>query len=174
MTTRWRCSPRRKATPAACPTFNATSAVILLLARPRMPSVPKYLRAMRVNPVGRIERQLREIGFISHIWSRKFHKSFLPVNAPGRRCRGHGRPLEWLNRAQEDAAHDPNRRDQAVPRPEAGNIGIAQAGSGVSATGLSRKLHPVDFRLARGLRGPDAGARRRRALLQPRGDPDRR
>ena len=39
---------------------------------------------------------------------------------------------------------------------------------------LSRELHPVDLRFARGLPGPDAGGRRRRALLQPRGDPDRR
>src|SRR5271155_3683574 len=58
MTTRWRCSPRRKATPAAWPTFNATSAVMLLLARPRMPSVPKYLRAMRKESAGRCESTL--------------------------------------------------------------------------------------------------------------------
>ncbi len=31
-------------TPAACPTFRASSGVITPLARPRTPSVPKYLR----------------------------------------------------------------------------------------------------------------------------------
>ena len=46
ITTRWRCSPRRKAKPAAWPTFSAMSAVIWLLARPLMPSVPKCLRAI--------------------------------------------------------------------------------------------------------------------------------
>ena len=46
MTTRWRCSPRWKARPAAWPTFKASSGVITPLARPRMPSVPKYLPAI--------------------------------------------------------------------------------------------------------------------------------
>src|SRR5271167_2493568 len=130
MTTRWRCSPRRKATPAAWPTFKATSAVILLLARPRIPSVPKYLRAMRVDSPPRNEWKLKAIGFISHICRIKFHKSLLPVNDPSSRCSGKGGRLQWLTvaqkRAQEDAAHDPNRRHQAVPRPEAGHVGIAQ------------------------------------------------
>jgi hypothetical protein len=49
MTTRWRWSPRRNARPAAWPTLSAISAVIWLLARPLMPSVPKYLRAMKVR-----------------------------------------------------------------------------------------------------------------------------
>src|SRR4051812_39339026 len=47
MTTRWRWSPRRKWAPAAWPTRCAISAVIgASLVRPRMPSVPKYLRVM--------------------------------------------------------------------------------------------------------------------------------
>src|SRR5438445_1917899 len=47
MTTRWRCSPRRKCAPAACPTRSAVSAVIgSRLVVPRMPSVPKNLRVM--------------------------------------------------------------------------------------------------------------------------------
>ena len=36
--------------PAACPTFSARSGVITPLARPRMPSVPKYLRTMMAGP----------------------------------------------------------------------------------------------------------------------------
>src|SRR5271154_4143175 len=159
MTTRWRCSPRRKATPAAWPTLRATSAGSLLLARPRMPSVPKYLRAMREDAPRRNEWQLREIGFIPHICRIKFHKSLLPVNDPRGRCRGEGRRLEWRSfaqrRAQEDADHDPNRRHQAVSRPETGHVWIAQAGSGISTAGLPRKLHPVDFRFPRRFRGPD-------------------
>ncbi len=35
-----------KTRPAAMPTFSASSGVITPFARPRMPSVPKYLRAM--------------------------------------------------------------------------------------------------------------------------------
>src|SRR5262249_44658664 len=35
-----------KIKPAACPTLSANSGVIVPLARPRMPSVPKYFRAM--------------------------------------------------------------------------------------------------------------------------------
>src|SRR5215467_1767638 len=35
-----------KTSPVACPTLSARSAVITPLARPRMPSVPKYLRAI--------------------------------------------------------------------------------------------------------------------------------
>src|SRR6201986_2160635 len=47
MTTRWRSSPaRRNTTPVACPTLSASSGVITPLARPRIPSVPKYLRAI--------------------------------------------------------------------------------------------------------------------------------
>src|SRR5258705_1607901 len=46
MSTRWRWSPRRKISPAACPTLMASSGLITPLARPRMPSVPKYLRPM--------------------------------------------------------------------------------------------------------------------------------
>src|ERR1700761_787102 len=47
ITTRWRCSPRVKMRPAAMPAFMAISGVSLgLLVRPRMPSVPKYLRVM--------------------------------------------------------------------------------------------------------------------------------
>ena len=38
---------------------------------------------------------------------------------------------------------------------------------------LCREFRPVDLRFARGLCRQDAGRRRRRALLQPRGDPDR-
>ena len=48
MSTRWRCSPRLNTSPAACPTLSASSGVITPLARPRMPSVPKYLRAMEL------------------------------------------------------------------------------------------------------------------------------
>src|SRR6267142_2030795 len=44
MTTRWRCSPRWNTSPAAWPTLSASSGVIRPLARPRIPSVPKYLR----------------------------------------------------------------------------------------------------------------------------------
>src|SRR3982074_3681399 len=44
MTTRWRWSPRWNTSPAACPTLSASSGVISPLARPRIPSVPKYLR----------------------------------------------------------------------------------------------------------------------------------
>src|SRR6185437_595136 len=46
ITTRWRCSPRWNTRPAACPTLSASSGVIRPLARPRIPSVPKYLRFM--------------------------------------------------------------------------------------------------------------------------------
>src|SRR5690606_9922020 len=42
------CVPRRKWRPAACPTFMAVAASSTpSLARPRMPSVPKYLRPIR-------------------------------------------------------------------------------------------------------------------------------
>src|SRR4249919_2044047 len=50
MSTRLRWSPRRKIRPAAWPTLSANSGVISPLARPRMPSVPKYLRAMFPKP----------------------------------------------------------------------------------------------------------------------------
>src|SRR5690606_37203309 len=47
-TTRCLCSPRRKWRPAAWPTFMAVMASSKPpLARPRMPSVPKYLRSIR-------------------------------------------------------------------------------------------------------------------------------
>jgi len=49
ITTRLRWSPRRNARPAAWPTFSAISAVIWLLARPWMPSVPKYLPGLRAS-----------------------------------------------------------------------------------------------------------------------------
>src|SRR6478736_1321259 len=52
MTTRWRCSPRRNTMPADWPTLRASSGVITPLARPRMPSVPKYLRTM-ISPARR-------------------------------------------------------------------------------------------------------------------------
>src|SRR3979409_2649283 len=44
MTTRWRWSPRWNTNRASCPTLSASSGVIKPLARPRIPSVPKYLR----------------------------------------------------------------------------------------------------------------------------------
>src|SRR5689334_7144497 len=57
MTTRWRSSPaRRNTTPVACPTLSASSGVITPLARPRIPSVPKYLRD--INP-HRLQDRLR-------------------------------------------------------------------------------------------------------------------
>src|SRR5277367_1636957 len=47
MTTRWRWAPRVKMRPAAMPAFMAISGVrAVVLVRPRMPSVPKYLRVM--------------------------------------------------------------------------------------------------------------------------------
>ena len=42
--------------PAAWPTFRASSGVISPLARPRMPSVPKYLRACFVSAFRRAVR----------------------------------------------------------------------------------------------------------------------
>ena len=51
ITTRWRCAPRVKMRPAAMPAFIAISGVSAeALVRPRMPSVPKYLRVMEVTP----------------------------------------------------------------------------------------------------------------------------
>ena len=70
--------------------------------------------------------------------------------------------------------HDQDRRDQTLRRPEARHVGPTQEGARLPGAALSGKLHPVDLRFARGLSGRDAGARRRRPLLQPRGDPDRR
>src|SRR6516225_1901609 len=59
MSTRRRCSPRRKIKPAACPTLSASSGVIVPLARPRMPSVPKYFRTIVPQPgEGRACRQM--------------------------------------------------------------------------------------------------------------------
>ena len=58
-------------------------------------------------------------------------------------------------------------------RPEARHLRPAQEGAGVPAAELCRELHPVGVRLARRLQGQDAGDRRRRPLLQPRGHPER-
>ena len=63
--------------------------------------------------------------------------------------------------------------DQALRRPEAGHLGPAQEGAALPAAELRAELHPVDLRQPGGLRGQDAGDRRRRPLLQPRGHPDR-
>ena len=56
--------------------------------------------------------------------------------------------------------------DHTISRPEAGHIGPAQAGDGLPAAQLRRKLHPGDLRQPRGVRRPDAGDRRGRAVLQ--------
>jgi hypothetical protein len=40
----------RNINPAACPTLSASSGVITPLARPRIPSVPKYLTAIVLLP----------------------------------------------------------------------------------------------------------------------------
>ena len=70
--------------------------------------------------------------------------------------------------------HDrhPHRRDPPVRRPATRHLGPAQEGAGLPAAALCRELRPVDLRRARRLRGQDAGDRRRRPLLQPRGHPD--
>ena len=73
----------------------------------------------------------------------------------------------------KDAGHDQDSRDQAFSRSEAWNLRPAQEGYGVPDARLSGELHPVDLRFARGFSGQDARRRRGRALLQPRGDPDR-
>ena len=72
------------------------------------------------------------------------------------------------------AEDDPHRRNQALRRPEARHLGPAQEGAGVPAAELRREFRPVDLQLAGGLRRQDAGAGRRRALLQSRGDPEGR
>ena len=58
-------------------------------------------------------------------------------------------------------------------RPEAGHIGTAQEGQGLPAAQLCREFHPVGVRCGRGQGRRDPGDRRRRALPQPRRDPDR-
>ena len=78
-----------------------------------------------------------------------------------------------LVRRQERPHDRHDRRDHALRRPEAGHLGPAQEGAALPAAELRRELHPVDLRQPRGLRGQDAGDRRRRPLLQPRGHPDR-
>ena len=65
-----------------------------------------------------------------------------------------------------------HRRHQTLSRPEARHLGPAQEDGGVPAAELRRELRPVDLRFARGLRRQDAGDRRRRPLLQSRGDPE--
>ena len=57
-------------------------------------------------------------------------------------------------------------------RPEARHLGPAQEDDGLPAAELCRELRPVDLRFARRLRRQDAGDRRRRPLLQSRGDPE--
>ena len=74
---------------------------------------------------------------------------------------------------RRDDRHDHDPRHQALRRPEARHLGPAQEGSALPAADLRRELRPVDLRQPRRLRGQDAGHRRRRPLLQPRGHPDR-
>ena len=125
--------------------------------------------------------------------------AFLPAHPPRRRAAcATGRPGPSLQRQgmKADVSWDRSaaalRRPLHVPafeeagtgmirtvatkpyrRPEARHLGPAQEGAGLPAAELCRELHPVDLRLPRGLRGQDAGDRRRRPLLQPRGHPDR-
>ena len=55
-----------------------------------------------------------------------------------------------------------------------GTSGLRKKVTGVPAAALCGELHPVDLRRARRLRRADAGDRRRRPLLQPRGRSRRR
>src|SRR5262245_12903333 len=80
MSTRWRCSPRRKISPAAWPTLSASSGVIVPLARPRMPSVPKYFRAMSPQParcevpsgmIGQLPEFFKNASGFSRVWIRR-------------------------------------------------------------------------------------------------------
>ena len=57
-------------------------------------------------------------------------------------------------------------------RPEARHLGPAQEDDGLPAAELCRELRPVDLRFARRLCRQDPGDRRRRPLLQSRGDPE--
>ena len=54
-----------------------------------------------------------------------------------------------------------------------GTSGLRKKVPRLPAAELCRELHPVDLRLPGELRRQDAGDRRRRPLLQPRGHPDR-
>ena len=76
---------------------------------------------------------------------------------------------------REGLLHDDDKdgRDHALPGPEARHLRPAQEGAGLPAEELCRELRAVDLRQPGRARRQDAGARRRRALLQSRGDPDR-
>src|SRR6476659_3792005 len=65
-----RCSPRRKIKPAACPTLSASSGVIVPLARPRMPSVPKYFRTIFPPTPVKAELSNRMIGQLPQIFKK--------------------------------------------------------------------------------------------------------
>src|SRR5262245_42166242 len=94
MRTRWRYSPRWNSNPAACPTLSASSAVsVPLLAFPRMPSVPKYLRAIPLVPWKRGPIQARPGGaaILRHTRPKAFKKckhDYDPPCANGRKFGG--------------------------------------------------------------------------------------
>ncbi len=110
MTTRWRCSPRWNTSPAACPTFKASSAVILPFARPRMPSVPKYLRVMYKSP-----RRAANPSPIPHNGGQEIQKSLQTVNG-SRAQEGQFRFAERTSNSAGDAV------DAAVPGGASGRM----------------------------------------------------
>ncbi len=91
----------------------------------------------------------------------------VPAPAPSRSRRSHDNSRYHPPRTPRHAdSHPP------VPRPGPRHLRTAQEGLGIPAAALPRELRPVDVRCRPTPQGGDAGARRGRPLLQPRGDPD--